>query len=1072
MTSHFNTLLEKLGLSEFYNLLAQNDIDAEVIYDLNDADLRELGLSLGQRKKFLKAIATQQVTSVVMPKSQAERRQITFVFCDLVGYTALASQLEVEMMSDVLSSYQETCQSVMRAHGGHIAYSQGDGLMVYFGYPNAREDNADSAIRASLAAVEAVSKLKTAADTPLAARVGIATGIVVVGDLLGDVNSQRDSVVGEAPSLAARLQALAAPNEIIVAQETHDLARGGFLYHDKGRQKLKGFSREQMAYRVQGETQIRSRFDLRAAETLGPLLGRDTELAELLDVWQQIGTSGGRLCHISGTAGIGKSRLLRSLQDAVSETKPKAIKLQCSAHLANRAFHPFAREISLDAGFIAGDGDDEKRAKLASFADKTRGFSNDDLPVLYDLFDISIKEERLTADAKTLSTMIQAMLLRWLTGIAEGGQGLLLFEDAHWADNSSRELLTLLVTALASTKAMLVVTFRPEFIPDWVVPKNTSQLDLAPLDDAAGEALIKQVTGLSHLPRALLKEIINKTDGVPLFLEELTKAVVEQGKQASGNVDFSRREALSIPATLQGSLMERLDRLGSGKTVAQLGAVIGREFSLDMLQAVAPPDLEVLEGLTQILDSGLLCRSEEPGDDNVFTFNHALVQDVAYESILISKRKKVHHTLAQVMLNGHPAFGGTEPEVLARHSDLGELPYEAMQNWLSAGRHALRSANYLAAITYLRAALVQLQELTPDAKRNGLELTIQMSLAPACMAIYGWGSLEVEEACSRARVLAKELGDHNAMFGSSWGLWTNYFLRGELGKAMDIATETDAMATAAGVPMLQTAADHSVGYSHFFRGELAEALQRAEQGLARLTDEDETAIIQLFQLSSRACLQAIRSASLYLMGRHEEADHALEESIAYVRDLGHLPSLAYGFGAAGHELVLRCDWDRLSDIAKENFALSREEGFIMWERLSANHIAMTAGQKVANDKAVKDILKKRDGFLETGCCLTDLLNIPYAMEVMIKAGRAKEAVTRLDSAATEAKARVEKLSLAEIYRIRGEAQAVLRNLDAAKADFDRAVETARAQGAVVLEKRAAQSKQRFLAAPMKHAIND
>jgi class 3 adenylate cyclase/tetratricopeptide (TPR) repeat protein len=1064
MSDVFQDVLLDLGLIEFHAILIENDIDETMLHDLSDADLREMKLSLGQRKRFMTALKAAAPAHAAAPAPQAERRQLTVVFCDLVGSTKLATALDIEDLRVVMSTYHNVSQSVMRAHGGHIAYTQGDGIMVYFGYPSADEDDAARAVRAALATVEAVAGIITPASAGLAVRIGIATGIVVVGDMIGTESAQRDFVVGETPNLASRLQSLAAPGEVLVAQETRDLAGRAFEYENRGAPQIKGFPPNLNVYRVLEETEVHNRFDIRAAEGLGPLIGRRTEIGKLVNLWDTARRGNGRFCQIEGPAGIGKSRLARAVVEHLGSAPPRMIEWQCASHLSQRALHPVTRELARAAGLNKTDTPQSARAKLAAFVETAPGLGPDDLPLLADSLNLVVDgavDGAVPQDAQARAGSTLKMLMRWIEGMASDGPVLLTLEDAHWADTPTQEFIQALTQRVQDLPVLLMVTFRPEFEPPWSLTDTGSHLSLEPLDTAAGVRLIRQVSGLRELPTVVAREIIQKTDGVPLFLEELTKVVLETAMDGDGPMEIVSLDSISIPATLHDSLMARLDRIGTGKEVAQLGSVIGREFTVGMLEAIAQDGLQVKDGLAQLHDAGLIYRTADGLHGDSYVFNHALVQDVAYASILKSNRKDIHTTLANVMMDGHAAFGSPEHEVLARHCDVAGLTGPAMQNWLAAGQHALEHANNLAAVSYLRSALRQLAQLPDGPEKAQTELAAQMMLAPACMAIYGWGSREVEQTCARARELAFDLGNSEALFGALWGLWTNYFLRGELVPAMATALETDAMAQAAGVPMLLTAADHAVGYSHYYRGEYAQALERAERGIARYTPEDEIGIIQTFQFSSTVALRAIRSASLWLMGRTAEADAAFEEGLQFAQDVNHLPSLAYGLGSAGQELTLRRDWERLEQIADRCLRLSQDQGFILWERVAAVQLAIVRGKRGMARTAIAEIDVERGRFFATQTVLTDVLIFPAFAELMIEAGELDQARRRLDKVIVESERRMETLNLSEVYRIRGETNLRRGDRDAALADFEKAVEVAGAQGSVRLESMARDSLARM-----------
>lgn len=1053
-------ILSELGLQEFHQVLVKNDIDESLLFDLNETELREMNFSLGQRKKFVKALqsaAGRKVKRKNFPagRAPAERRQLTVAFCDLVGSTNLATALDAEDVRELMSTYQNKVLEIMRNHGGHLAYLQGDGLMIYFGYPVAQEDDAARAIRASLAISEAVAELATPAAEPLAVRIGLATGIVVVGEMIGGYSDQSDFVIGETPNLASRLQGLAQPGEIVIARETRELAGGLFDYESMGDQALKGFSELVETFRVLGESQIQSRFQARISDDLGPLVGREEELETLLGLWRDAQAGKGHICHVEGQPGIGKSRLVSGLTEHLAGKPHEAILLQCGSHLSNRALHPVTRELERAAGFLKTDSTADRAGKLHAFIEDAAGYTAEDFPILADLLGIS-PDDQLQIDAQTRANITTEMLRRRTAAQAAEKPLFLILEDAHWSDPMTQDFIINMSDWVGSLPVLVLVTFRPEFEPPWT--GHSGHIRLEPLNETAGERLIRQVAGMRDLPPVVAREIIQKTDGVPLFVEELTKVVLEATEGDPNTIDISRLNALSIPATLHDSLMARLDRTGAGREVAQLGSVIGREFTAAMIQAIGPDDLDIDLGLEELLNAGLIYSTETSGQ-RVFVFNHALVQDVAYDSILKSRRREIHADLAGAMLGGHTAFGTPEPEVLARHCDVAGMLNEAVENWLAAGHHALGQANNLAAVTYLKSALDLLEKLPETDERAQSELAVQMAFAPACMATYGWGSDEVEQACARAQVLAQKLGDGSSLFGSTWGLWTNYFLRGEMVPAMSTALETDAMAEAAGVPMLKTAADHAVGYTRFYRGEISEALSRADRGIARYSAEDEIGIIQTFQFSSTVALRVFRAPCLWLQGQEDAASSAFDEALAFSKEVDHLPSYAYGLGSAGQTLVLQRDWERLEAVAEECMNISRQHGFLLWERVAAVQLALAHGHLGKSSDPISEIDTERAKFFATQTVLTDVLIFPAYAELIIKLGDPEQARDRLGTIIMESERRKEELNLPELYRVRGEALRHLGQTENARKDFDKAALVARNQGALHLEKFAQYSKE-------------
>ena len=570
-----------------------------------------------------------------------------------------------------------------------------------------------------------------------------------------------------------------------------------FEYEQRGDIVLKGFPEPVTIYRLLGEGSAQSRFDARTISGLNPFVGREQELDALLARWSAARAGCGQIVHVSGEPGIGKSRLAMALVEHLGGEPAGIVKWNCAAHLANRALHPIVRDIETRAGFSRSPSAEARRAGIDALVAASPTLFAEDTGFLNDLLGIET-ETRPELDAAARARRIYSVLARWLAGMARDMPVLILVEDAHWADAATLDFLTMFIDRIARLSAMLLVTHRPEFTPPWAHAKHAATIALDPLDAAAGALLLASVVREHVLPPSVVHTILKKAGGVPLFVEELARTVLDAVPDLRRSPDSF--EALTIPATLQDSLMARLDQLGQAKELAQIGSVIGREFTDAMLRAVAPDHPDIEGGLRRLCDSGL-AREHRENDGVGITFHHALIQDAAYESLLKKRRRDLHRAVAEAMLAQDPAFAGAEPEVIARHCSKGGLAEPAVSHWLAAGLHALDRAANAPALAYLRAALDELQILPPSTERSKTELAIQTALAPAAMAIYGWAAKEVETACSRAHELAVQLDDPASMFGSAWGLWTHYFLRGEMDLALAAAQSVDAMATAAGAPI-------------------------------------------------------------------------------------------------------------------------------------------------------------------------------------------------------------------------------------------------------------------------------
>jgi len=650
--------LASIGLEEYAQRFAENAIDLSVVRDLTEQGLKDLGVLLGHRRKMLRAIAelkgavliTPQTGAKLVPRDDAERRQLTVMFCDLVGSSALSARLDPEDLRRVIGAYHICIAEVIGQYEGIIARYMGDGVLAYFGYPQAHEDDAEQATRAGLALVDAVANLQTDIGAELQVRIGIATGTVVVGDLIGEGAAQEQAVVGETPNLAARLQTLAEPGTVLISASTHRLTGGNFEYRDLGPVTLKGWGETLPAWQVLGTSGVESRFEAQHQTRLTPLIGRDEEIDLLLRRWRYAAQGEGCAVVLSGDPGIGKSHIARALQERLQAEPHITLRYFCSAHHTISALFPFISQLERAALFERSDSPTQKFAKLEALLAQSAADA-DHVAVLANLLSLPPNDRyrlpELSPQNRKEKTF--AALLAQLDGLAAREPVLLIFEDVHWIDPTSRELLTVTLERVPRLRVLLLITARPEFTPPWPGHAHVTTLLLTRLSRRDGAALIERVTAGKTLPEEVMNQILARTDGVLLFVEELTKTVLETGllQERDGHYVLNRPlPSMAIPMTLHASLMARLDRLAPVREVAQIGAVVGREFSYELLNAVAGLPIERLEeALGQLVRSELVfCRGEVP--HAVYTFKHTLVRDAACSGLLKSRRAEVHAAIA------------------------------------------------------------------------------------------------------------------------------------------------------------------------------------------------------------------------------------------------------------------------------------------------------------------------------------------------------------------------------------------------------------------------------------------
>src|SRR5271170_8234574 len=739
--------LGEIGLAQYADAFETNDIDTDLLTQIDDQVLKDIGVSsAGHRLRLRNAIAKLAPTSITeaisevpasTPPSEAERRQLTVMFCDLVGSTPLAARFDPEDLREVIGAYHRCVAETVAPFAGFVAKYMGDGVLVYFGYPQAHEDDAERAVRAGLAVVEAVGRL----DLPerLRVRLGLASGLVVVGDLIGEGAAQERGVVGETPNLAARLQGLAEPGTLVIADGTRRQVGNLFELADLGPQPLAGFAEPQRAWRVLGESGEVSRFEaLRSGET--PLVGRDEEVDLLLRRWEQAKGGEGRVVLISGEPGIGKSRLTAALSERIDSEPHTRLRYFCSPHHQDSALHPFIVQLERAAGFARDDTVETKLGKLrALLAPGSR--DDDDITLLNELLSLPNTAADLNLSPQRTREKLFEALLNQLEAKARQRPVLMVFEDAHWIDPTSRELLDLTVDRVRRLPVLLMITFRPEFQPPWSGRSHVTSMALNRLGERDGEALVQKLAGNAALTTDIVAEIVERTDGVPLFVEELTKAVLESADQENRVATVlasSPASALAIPATLHASLMSRLDRLGPlAQEIAQIGAVLGREFAYELIAPVVQrPERELQAGLDQLSDAGLLfCRGIAPHAS--YLFKHALVQDAAYSTLLRGRRQELHGRVAAALEAHFAGLVERQPELRAHHLTAAGNTERAVEQWLKAGQHAAARLAYVEAIAHFERGLGLLRSLPESPVRNGSEIELQLAMGLCLLTAKG-----------------------------------------------------------------------------------------------------------------------------------------------------------------------------------------------------------------------------------------------------------------------------------------------------------------------------------------------
>ena len=1053
--------LEKLGLAQYASNFTDNDIDAHLLAQLTNADLKELGISsLGHRKTILSAINSlsqneSEPTTSITPKGEAGRRQLTVMFCDLVGSTALSEKLDPEDLQEVNRAYQDACKAAIDRYEGYVARYMGDGVLAYFGYPQAHEDDAERSIHAGLGVVEAMiglnQKLGQQLNIEFAVRIGIATGPVVVGDLIGEGASQESAVVGSTPNLAARLQALASANTMVVSPGTHGLVKGQFEYKTLGEFDLKGVAEPVCVRQVIGQIKTESRFAAAHHGGVTSLVGREHEIGLMLDRWQQAKEGDGQIVLLSGEAGIGKSRITETLQDYTAMDHPVRLRYQCSPFHTNSALHPVIGQLEHAAGIDVEDENESKRAKLDSFLSQSMQVIDDVAPFMAALLSIPTDDRNasLGMTPERQKEMTLEGLISLLEGLSRQQTVLLIFEDAHWADPTSLEWLELVIDRVQGIPVFVVITFRPEFQPPWSGYTHITSLTLNRFSSSLATTLVDKITGVKRLPAEVIEQIVTKTDGVPLFVEELTKTILESGlltEHLDQYVLSGPLPEVAIPATLHDSLMARLDRLGPVKEVAQTAAALGREFSYDLLAAVSPLSFaELHNALDQLIDAELVFRrgrSQKGG----YIFKHALVQDAAYQSLLKSARLQLHARIAETLEQRYPEVAAVQPEILAHHYSEAGFAELAIIYWLKAGIQAANRYAHPEAIAYLRLGLELVTEVDETAKRSAMEIELQAALGLSLPAIKGFASPEVGAVYKRAEQLCSVTGNRSSLSDALTGLWYHHVVRGEVQLAQELAARSFTIAQEDDDPVRLLVAHLALGGMTWF-GDFVAGCDHIDKALAL-----ESAITEEVNLSigadARVFGRAFGCHAHWHIGKFERAAKLSEEGIARARAIEEPFTLAIALNYAA--MLHQFDYNNLvaQKLTEEVIELCTEHQFayyLAWARIIHGWTTICAGD---NGVGLAEIRTGLDDFEETGAGL----RLPYYLSLLAdgqrRDGQPEKALATADLALQRANTNGEKWHNADLFRLK--AQLLLQmnpgKTGDAETAFQEALNIAREQG--------------------------
>jgi predicted ATPase/class 3 adenylate cyclase len=1058
--------LERNGLGKYAQVFAENEIEFEVLGRLNDDDLREMGLPVGPRKKFqaaIEALAQPDRSGEATPPSleparagDAERRQLTIMFCDLVGSTALSDGMDPEDFREVVTAFQAVATRAIETHQGYVARYMGDGLLAYFGYPVAHEDDAELAARAALALVEDLGQGPLAGTVDAAVRIGIATGMVVVGDLIGEGTSEERAVLGDTPNLAARLQGAATPNTVLLSEATRGLVDGRFELEECSPMALKGFRGPVLAWRLLGEAVADSRFEARHRGQIGELIGRDHELALLEERWRQAAGGEGQMISLTGEAGIGKSRLTRALIDSVAGEPHIRIIYQCSPYQSDSAFYPVTHHLSRAAEFAAGDSLDTKLDKLEALLLKGTDDVVATAPLIASLLglDASSRYGALNMTPQQQRRRTLKALSDQIPGLSTRMPLLLVVEDVHWIDPTTLELVDLILNKIANARVLLVATARPTFQNPYGGHPIVTHLALNRFGRSQTASMVNRLTPGGALPTELFEEIVKRTDGVPLFVEELTKSVLESDllrRTDRGYVLEGSLSTVAIPTSLHDSLMARLDRLQPVKEVAQTAACIGRDFDYQMLSAVSPlTSAELGDALAHLADAELVfCRGTLP--DATFTFKHALVRDAAYDSLLRSTREQIHARIFAAMdeAQSHP------PELVAYHANQAGFTAQAVDFWQRAGTEALdRSANH-EAVGHLNSAIGVSQPQGDEREWQMRKLQLLVLLGQAMIATRGYAARETVDTFEQAIQLADTIGDRHYRLRALFGQWAGEHMRG--GDTRSLVAEFDAAANEGQESGPRVIALRLHTLENLYAAKFRSALEIVDESLAAYDPAKHRMLAREYGHDSRAVALIYKCWLKWILGYPDQSLAVSQEALRWANDLNHANTLGVVlcWGCVlRHALEGRVD--ETVKTARTTIAFAEERVMPLWVAWTRVFLGWAEAQSVAGDSGLAQI---GEGLAQ----LDDLGTrrfVPWSRalhaEALSRLCRHDDALVTIELAFDSQRDTHDVLMEAELHRIRGDIRlrANAEDVDGARQEFRSAIDVARRAHAKSFELRA------------------
>lgn len=1058
--SDIDAWLGSLGLDRYSATFARHDIEFDILPGLTDADLEKIGVTLGHRRKLLHAIATIGATpdparlpanhatlAPVAVAAEAQRRQVTVLFCDLVGSTDLANHIDPEELRDLIRSYQDACVGAMARFDGLLAQFLGDGVLAYFGYPRAHEDSVRQAVRAALAVVSAMEQLRRPDGLPLQVRLGLATGLVVIGDILNDVASREYAITGATPNLAARLQALAHPDQVLVSGSTRELLGAQFECESQGEHLLKGFAQPVEVWRVMREVPLESRFAAAAVGSAADLVGRATELRQLQDTWLRVRQGTGQVALLQGEAGLGKSRLVDSLSRHCEAAPYKRALWQCSPDHTNSTLFPVIRYLERAAGLGLADDAPTRFSRLGALLE---GGTPEATVLIAELLSIEPKDlytPSTASPAVHMAATIEALAAH-LEHLASREPLLLVIEDAHWIDPTTQKLLTRIINGVAGIPMLVLVTARNEYAWPWPVRGAVSCCTLTRLEPAQSGELVTALAGTRQLDASVVAQILARGEGIPLFVQELTRAALTS---RSG-------EQPVVPMTLHDSLMARLDQLGSAREIIQVAAAIGQQFPRSLLLLVASDaSVDVMVGVAQLVDAGFLIpetRAREPG----YRFSHALMRDIAYENLLKGLRRKIHERIAHALIEHFGEVVLTEPELVAKHFSVAGMPQQASELYERAGDRDAGKWAYAEAVAHFSASHAEARKLPSESDRLRREIDVLLKLGSALSIVHGPQAVQTSETYELTRGLAAQAGDEVALFKAIWGLWFSATNTRQLETARERAQELVALGSKTPDSDLMLEAFHCRWSTAYFRGDMATAMADSREGVRRYDVVRHGWMGDVFGgHDPGVCAHCVGAHSQAMAGFTRQARASVECGLMLAETQRQPFSLGFAMMNALILWQTLDEHDAVSTMATRLIAHASHFNFS--PLLSHGYMSSGWAMAVGGDVGGGVALMEREYPKAAAAGPHFRYYAAILADVLYQAGREADALAMVDEelqSVTQARVGI---YVPELHRLKGLCLARIPggSQDAALASLHEALDTAREHGAVLLQLKAALS---------------